>query len=88
MLAFDAMHAAQNGHAPIGSILTTFSRPPAFRSLVVLVCINSVPQATIFATFGLLLSPHSSALKNLAFASRHAAVVELQPGTRAPNPSK
>ena len=36
-------------------------------------------QVELFRSFGLLLSPHSSALKNLVFAAPHTAVVELQP---------
>jgi hypothetical protein len=36
-------------------------------------------QVELFRSFGLMLSSHSSALKNLAFAEPHAAVVEVQP---------
>jgi len=36
-------------------------------------------QVELFRSFGLLLSSHSSALKNLIFAAPHAAVVEVQP---------
>jgi len=36
-------------------------------------------QVELFRSFGLLLSSHSSALKNLVFAAPHAAVVEVQP---------
>ena len=37
-------------------------------------------QVRIFSGFGLLLSPHSSTLKNLIFAHPNSAVLEIQPG--------
>ena len=40
-------------------------------------------QVETFRSFGLLLSPHSSALKNLIFAHPNSAVLEIQPGRNA-----
>jgi len=42
-------------------------------------------QVALFRSFGLLLSPHSSSLKNLALSHSHTAVVELQPGVSMTN---